>query len=147
MAKKPSKGPEPESVFPAPDSWLLCSIALVCHDGAAAGLEDIIATGDLINVSIFTHGELDLGLARLIDAGHVVQEGGKFLLSSASGEAIRAIVRPRRRLLDHVERVRRFLGAGPWIPGEHPPATGPGRVVSVAQFKAAVKAYQRGFSR
>lgn len=79
--------------------------------------------------------------------GHVTQKDGKLLLSEASGDALRAIVRPRRRLLDHVERVRRFLGAGPWIPGEKPPATGPGRVVSVAQFKAAVKAYQRGFSR
>lgn len=125
--------------LPASDAWLLCSIGLVCWKGRSARLEDILEASDAVNHAILTHGELDGGLARLIRAGHVVATATGFAPSRRTARPLRALLGVRRRLLDHVENVRKFLGAAPWVPGETPPAWGTGRTVRRADFRAALK--------
>lgn len=127
--------------FRASDAWLLCSIGLVCWKGRSARIEDILEAGDAVNHAILTHGELDGGLARLIRAGHVVATPAGFALSRKTARPLRALLGVRRRLLDHVENVRGFLGASPWIPGETSPAWGTGRTVRRAAFRTALAAY------
>lgn len=65
------------------DAWLLFSIA-TSDDGRGAGLRSILAAGDWINHAIFTGPELRRGMAKLIQAGYVTENAGRF---SLAGEA------------------------------------------------------------
>jgi hypothetical protein len=60
------------------DVWLLQAIVL-CGRSGAGSLQDIVATGDYINHSIFTYEEVSSGLFRLTVAGLVAEVDSTFV--------------------------------------------------------------------
>ncbi|MDD4978337.1 MAG: hypothetical protein PHI29_06880 [Gallionella sp.] len=60
------------------DVWLLQAIVL-CGRNGAGSLQDIVATGDYINHSIFTYEEISSGLFRLTAARLVAEVDSTFV--------------------------------------------------------------------
>ena len=73
----------PAIQFTWANAWILLSIIYGSAKSESATLRDIIEAGDGINHAIFNYGEMDDGLSRLIEAGHVVREGLSFRATDA----------------------------------------------------------------
>lgn len=101
--------------FSGPDSWLLLATGLAARNRGAR-LVEIIAAGDAVNHAIFTPAELRRGFAKLIAAGYLRVEGGRFFLVESAREAVdRATERGFARAWGPITR---FLGvpSGSWDP-------------------------------
>jgi len=131
----------PTIQFTWADAWILQSIIYRGGDAGGATLEGIIEVGDAINHAVFNYGELDDGLSRLIEAGHVIHEHDRFLVSPAVVTAYEKISRRGGSPVTQMERLQKFLGAKPWDASYVPPIDGSARVVTREAFDAAVGSY------
>lgn len=91
------------------DAWLLLSLI---YSGEPADRERLRSIGDFINHALFTDEELDGGLARLQQAGHVTVHGDKHSASDAVLAWYTSITAGKSRTAVHkdLERVIGFLG-------------------------------------
>jgi len=69
--------PKKKPVFSGSDVWVLLSIAMR-EGGDGADLRDIISIGDYINHAILTGPEIRRGLAKLLFAGYLRENNGRF---------------------------------------------------------------------
>jgi hypothetical protein len=124
------------------DAWILLAIIYASRPIPPATLEEIIAAGDYINHSIFTRGELETGLTRLIDAGHVTRDASGFLLAEAVRSFWDSAASQKRFVMDALDAVRIFIGAPEWKHGPLP-ETDAQQYVTEAAYTGAVEAYQQ----
>lgn len=66
--------------FVRSDTWVFMSVALG-GGGKGATLIDVYAAGDRINHAVFRPDELRRGFAKLVAAGYVREEAGRFFLT------------------------------------------------------------------
>lgn len=126
------------------DAWILLSILIASRRSGAATLRDIIALADGINHAILTYGEVDQGLARLIEAGHVRREGVAFRPSL--GVVTLVDSRSNRQLTFWAQKtlLEQFLGAPPWSEDYKPSQQSAGLVIPRQDYEAAVDDYRKG---
>jgi hypothetical protein len=127
------------------DAWLLLAIAIASQE-APASLEAVIAIGDGIQHAIFTHAELDGGLARLL-AGALIEGDANRLTTTARGRELVAAAEGGKRtsILDQQHTLEQLLGAPAWSAETGAEAALPadGSVVSVEQYATVVRPYVR----
>jgi hypothetical protein len=123
------------------DAWILLSIIYGSAERGGATLRDIIAVGDGINHAIFNYGEMDDGLLRLIEGGHVVRDGDRFRITDAVAAAYDGISRRVKAPMKQMDELQRFLGARQWSTDYVPPIDGSARIVTREAFDAAVEGY------
>ena len=123
------------------DAWILLSIIYASHKSGLATLRDIIAVADGIQHAVLNYGEADVGLARLIEAGHVVCDGADFRATEGVLSAYEAFSKRAPGVREQEREMERFLGAEPWSPSYRPLADSSERAVSRQAFDAAVKSY------
>lgn len=91
----------------------------VSRAGQPATREHLRSVGDFINHAIFTDEELEGGLRRLVEAGYATDEKG---LAQAAPQVMawyeKAGPAARRSVRADWNRVKRFLGAPDWSPGD-----------------------------
>ena len=129
----------PRIQFSWADAWILLSIIYASRESGRATLRDIIAVADGIQHAVLNYGEADEGLARLIDAGHVVRDGADFRATEGVLSAYKAF--SKRGVREQERELERFLGAAPWSPEYRPLADSSGRAVSRQDFDTAVQSY------
>lgn len=96
-------------IFLGSDAWLLLALL---YGREPADAETLRQWGDAINHAIFTDEELEGGLRRLKEAGHVIEEEGRFR-TSPDVVAWFDRVSPRRSAIHkELERAEGFLGVG-----------------------------------
>ena len=130
------------------DAWVLLSVIYAARDAGHADVTRVIAVADAVNHAILTHGELDDGLARLIDAGYVIRDNAEFHASegavSAYNEA--AATKTGRSQLGVIGQLAQFLKVRERGRSYRPPAIGSGRIVTLRVYNAAVEVYQTRFT-
>jgi hypothetical protein len=91
------------------DAWLLLSLI---YSGESADRDRLRSIGDFINHALFTDEELDGGLARLQQGGHVVAENDRYAASPDVFAWYAAVTAGKSRTAVHkdLERVKHFLG-------------------------------------
>jgi hypothetical protein len=152
MATLPSVGnpqiakPPSTIEFTWADAWILLSIIYRGGESGAT-LGGIIETGDAINHAIFNYGELDDGLSRLIEAGHIIRVKDSFRASAAMVAAYEKLSRRPGSPVTQMERLQNFLGATPWDKNYVPPTDGSTRVVTRDAFDVALAGYIEKFKR
>jgi hypothetical protein len=110
--------------YKASDAWLLLSI-LLAASAEGATLDGIISVGDAINHAVFTFGELDGGLARLVKGGLVKIDGQRVLPTDEATRLHRQVEKRKRGMLSQMDAIREKLGAPPWSTPVDPNATDP----------------------
>jgi len=130
------------------DAWVLLSVVYAARETGGADITRIIAVADAVNHAIVTHGELDDGLARLIEAGYVIRDHSEF---HASADAITAYneasaTKTGRSQLGVIGQLAHFLKVKERGRSYRPPAIGSGRVVTLRAYNSAVEVYQNRFS-
>ncbi|MBZ5590008.1 MAG: hypothetical protein LAO05_15750 [Acidobacteriia bacterium] len=93
--------------FSGSDSWVLLATGLAARNRGAR-LAEVIAAGDAVNHAIFTLAELRRGFAKLIAAGYLRVEGGRFYLIESAREAVDQAT--KRGFARGFEPIGRFLG-------------------------------------
>jgi hypothetical protein len=136
-----------QSEFTWADAWILLSIIYKSPKNEGATLCGIVEVGDGINHAIFTHGELDLGLARLIEAGFVIRSHDKFQVSQIVVAAYGKIAQKNLSSINQMHELEHFLKTKPWDSSYRPLGTSSGETVSVDAFQKAVKDYQYQFRK
>ena len=131
----------PAIKFSWADAWILLSIICASRKSGRAALRDIIAVADGIEHAVLNYGEADEGLARLIEAGHVTNDGGEFRATETVLSAYEAFSKRVPGMREQLRELERFLGAEPWSPSYRPLADSSGRAVSRQDFDAAVQSY------
>jgi hypothetical protein len=99
--------------FPSTDAWVLTSIYLASLGGDST-LARIIGTGDFISHAIFTLHELNGGLRRLHEAGHIEVEDGVYTLTEKGKEITEIDKNAKKGPFHHMETIRKRLRAGDW---------------------------------
>jgi hypothetical protein len=127
--------------FTSADAWILLSIIYGSAESGGATLRDIIAVGDGINHAIFNYGEMDDGLSRLTEGGHVARDGDRFRVTDAVVTAYRGISQRVKAPFRQMDELQRFLGARPRITDYVPTIEGSARIVTREAFDAAVQDY------
>ena len=123
------------------DAWILLSIIYASRESGRATLRDIIAVADGIQHAVLNYGEANEGLARLIEAGHVICDCADFRASAGVLSTYEAFSKRAAGVREQERELERFLGAAPWSPEYRPLADSSGRAVSRQDFDAAVKSY------
>ena len=131
----------PTNQFTWADAWILLSIIFGSAESGSATLRDIIEVGDGLNHAIFNYGELDDGLWRLIEAGHIVRDGDRFRVTETVTTAYSGISRRVRVHMRKMEELERFLGVKPSVTDYFPPIEGSSHVVTREAFDTAVQSY------
>ena len=131
----------PRIQFNWADAWILLSIIHASRESGRATLRSIIAVADGIQHAVLNYGEADEGLARLIEAGHVIRDGAHFRASAGVLSAYDVFSKRAPGVREQERELERFLGAAPWSPEYRPLADSSGRAVSRQDFEAAVKNY------
>lgn len=129
------------------DAWVLLSVIYAARETGRAEITRIIAVADAVNHAIVTHGELDEGLARLIESGYVVREQGHFCPSETANTAYSeaAATKNGRSQLGVITELASFLKVEERGPSYRPPAIGSGRIITLRAYKSAVEDYQSRF--
>ena len=130
------------------DAWVLLSVIYGAREAGHVDCTKIIAVADAVNHAILTHGELDDGLARLIDAGYVVREQNEFHASHAAVEAYNdaAASKTGRSQLGVIGQLaHNFLKVRERQRSYRPPAIGSGRILTLRAYNSAVEVYQNRF--
>ena len=111
------------------------------RESGRATLRDIVAVADGIQHAVLSYGEADEGLARLIEAGHVVRDGADFRATDGVLSAYEAFSKRAPGVRRQEHELQLFLGAAPWSPEYRPLSDSSERVVSRQDFDAAVQSY------
>ena len=122
------------------DAWILLAIIYASRSRKAAPLSNIIASGDYINHAILTRGELETGLARLINAGYVVQNELGFVPTKTVASFWASSASKESRVTEALNSVCSFIGASEWKP-EPLPETTSELYVPDAAYRKAVETY------
>lgn len=122
------------------DTWVLLA---VLYAGGEDGktLREVINTADYINHAIPTYEELAGGLARLLAAGLVVEQSGRYRAAAGVAARYDDLAAAHRRLWPVWDELERFVQVH--LPRAHAPAPPP--VISRAVYEAAVEDYIRRF--
>ena len=123
------------------DAWLLLAIGFASKRGPAT-LETIVAAGDGINFAIFRADELESGLARLANAGYIVENAGAFSLTEKVKPHSESFLAKLRSMDKRLSDVQHMLGAASaW---DHQPHKNNLRYAgfSKEEYEKAVKRYQ-----
>jgi hypothetical protein len=131
----------PTNQFTWADAWILLSVIFGSDKSGSATLRDIIEVGDGLNHAIFNYGELDDGLSRLIEAGHIVRDGDQFRVSKTVATAYARISRRVRVHMKQMEELESFIGVKPSDTDYVPAIEGSARVLTREAFDAAVQGY------
>jgi hypothetical protein len=131
----------PAKQFTWADAWILLSIIFGSSKSGSATLRDVIEVGDGLNHAIFNYGELDDGLWRLIEAGHIVRDGDRFRVTETVATAYGKISRRARVHMRQMEELETFLGVTSSEVDYVPPIEGSARIVTREAFNAAVRGY------
>jgi hypothetical protein len=119
------------------DAWFMAAVA-VAEARGPGGLCDVVGAGDYINHSIFNLGEIERAVARLHSANLLVEDSGRFSLSS-EGAALwdrspSRLVLERMMWLEGALRAHEFDPAAPGL-------------LDPAEYRNAVAAYRQRFAK
>lgn len=98
----------PFAAFDPSDAWLLQAVLYAGGLTEGAGLPDVIGLGDGIRDALFSADELRGGFARLIAAGYLRAEEGRYFVV---GEARGLAKREGLSLAEHAAEIAAFLSA------------------------------------
>ena len=129
------------------DAWVLLAVIYAARETGRADIVRIIAVADAVNHAIVTHGELDEGLARLIEGGYIDRAQSDFRASEVSISAYKeaAASISGRSQLGVITELAGFLKVEHLAPSSRPPQIGSGRVITLRAYKSAVEEYQSRF--
>jgi hypothetical protein len=96
--------------FNSSDAWLMLAISFASQQGTAT-LKTIIEVGDGIDHAIFKPEELESGLARLTEAGYVVERAGVFYPTEKVQPYAESFLAKRRSMDKRLKDVQEMLGA------------------------------------
>jgi hypothetical protein len=138
-----------ETILPS-DAWLLASIYGASLAGKAT-LAQVIGMGDFLNRAIFTLAELNGGLSRLQRAGLISVRGETYRLTRKGQNITEIDPKAKKGAFEHMETIRKRLGAGDWGPRIDPNSVGdplkPVIYVSEDGFRRACDDYQQTFAQ
>jgi hypothetical protein len=129
------------------DAWLLQSIARASLQSSAT-LADIIRTGDALNHAIFTAGELQQGLGKLLSDGLIRHESGCFSVGDRHAPLLRDILDRRQSPAKEMDAIGKLLNAPPYDARYRPPAFERGSatmIFSMDDYDRVCAAYRRDF--
>jgi hypothetical protein len=109
-------------------------------------LEELISVGDMINHSIFTPGELQNGLYKLIKNDYIRMKDKSFSLSEKSYEIIKPILKKNYSLMKEREKLAIKFKAESWNPNQEIPPydeTLDPVIFSIAEFNKARNSYHK----
>lgn len=121
--------------FDPSDTWLLQAVLYAGGLTEGAELADVIGLGDGIRDALFTGDELRGGFARLIAAGFVRAENGRWFVV---GEARGLAKKEGLSLAEHAAEIAAFLAASNYR-GSDPDEADP--ALSDEKIRAAVRSY------
>lgn len=121
--------------FDPSDAWLLQAVLYAGGLTEGAELADVIGLGDGIRDALFTADELRGGFARLIAAGFVRAENGRYFVV---GEARGLAKKEGLSLAEHAAEIVAFLGASNYR-GSDSDAADPD--LTDEKIRAAVRSY------
>jgi hypothetical protein len=129
------------------DAWILLSIIYASGESGRgrATLRDLIAAADFIQHAILNYGEADEGLARLIEAGHVIRDKRGFRATKKVMAAYRVFSKRSRRVSEQEQELARFLDAKAYESNYCPPVDSSGLVISREEFEVAAQGYLSQF--
>jgi hypothetical protein len=119
------------------DAWIVVAILFYQNRAAPIDLTALIEAGDTINHAIFTQGELEHGLRRLITAGYVTYEGGGYRVSGKVQTALQLLGSPHRQ----IEEMKKLLGVSGSYASYQPPPADSEQYISAATYRFALDSY------
>lgn len=125
--------------FDPSDAWLLQAVLYAGGLTEGAELADVIGLGDGIRDTLFTADELRGGFARLIAAGFVRAENGRYFVV---GEARGLAKKEGLSLAEHTAEIAAFLGASSYRGSDSDEADPD---LTDEKIRAAVRAYLMRF--
>ena len=94
------------------DTWVLLAIIYNQKRGSAT-LQDIIAAADGINHAIPTLEELESALNRLLAAGCITEQDGKYDVTEPVLMVYAKMTKPRQSVPDELDKMKQFLATSP----------------------------------
>jgi hypothetical protein len=119
------------------DAWIVVAILWHQRGDAPVDLTTMISAGDAITHAIFTQGELEHGLRRLITAGYVTYEGGGCRVASEVQPALQLFGSPFRQM----EEMEKLLGISGRDVSCQPPPADSEQYISAAAYRSALESY------
>lgn len=127
------------------DAWIFQTIGHASINKPAS-LQEIIATGDMLNHAIFTSGELQKGFYKLYQLNWIQQENELYSLTNAGKSLLTSILDKALTPIKERDEISLLIKSSPWSPREVFPAYNPGlipRFFTLEEFDKACKKYQK----
>jgi hypothetical protein len=118
------------------DAWLLMAVSMCGKN--SGDLAGIIGVGDMLNHAIFNLDELQDGFDRLINAGFVSHEDGRYRLTEAARPLFKQIRRRRLNMFEEVAALADLLQSMPCTLQQDENRV----LISQEEYRNAVQKYQ-----
>jgi hypothetical protein len=123
------------------DAWVLMAVAMCGDEGG--DLSRIIGKGDMLNHAIFMLDELQNGFDRLMNAGFVAHEDGRYRLTEAASPMFEKMKRRSLGMFSQVDALYKLLKSMPYTPQQHETRV----LISKEDFLNAVDKYYERWNK